>query len=40
VRAGAWHGFDLALDWAQALQDAGAIERGDQRTQFSFKYGF
>jgi hemolysin activation/secretion protein len=40
MRAGTWHGFDLALDWAKALKDAADVESGDERTHFSFKYGF
>lgn len=40
VRVSGWHGVDLAFDWAHALMDAGTIERGDDRTHFSFRYAF
>lgn len=40
LRVGGLHGFDLAVDWARALRDAGTVRAGDDRAHFSVKYGF
>jgi hemolysin activation/secretion protein len=34
------YGFDVAVDWANALQDYAAIKQGDQRVHFSARYTF
>jgi hemolysin activation/secretion protein len=39
-RINSWHGLDLALDWARAIDDAGTVEAGDSRLHFLVKYGF
>jgi hypothetical protein len=33
-------GFDVAVDWARALRDAGSVQAGDDRAHFSVKYEF
>lgn len=40
LRIGGVLGFDVAVDWARALRDAGSVQAGDDRAHVSVKYGF
>jgi hemolysin activation/secretion protein len=40
LRLQGWHGLDMTLDAARALDDAGKVKAGDFRTHFNFRYSF